>query len=70
MCTDSEDVNVTNFVDIVARIPKHLDLYFYDFSTNFYTFSKFTDFDSIVHVTFPFYPLELLVLLTRGPWTN
>ena len=45
-----------------------MSLYFYNFSTNFYAFSKFTDFDSIVHVTFTFYPLDLLFLLTRGPW--
>ena len=29
-------------VYIVARIPKHLDLYFSDFSTILYEFSKFT----------------------------
>jgi hypothetical protein len=35
-------VYVTKVVGPVARIPKHLDLYFYDFSTNFYAFSKFS----------------------------
>ena len=28
-------VDVTKVVDLVSRIPKHIDLYFYDFSTNF-----------------------------------
>ena len=32
--TKTEDVHVTNFVDLVTRIPKHLDLHFSDFSTN------------------------------------
>jgi len=41
MWTKSEDVNVTKLVVLVARIPKHFDLHFYDFSTNFYAFSKF-----------------------------
>ena len=31
----NEDVHVTNLVVLVIRIPKHLDLYFSDFSTNF-----------------------------------
>jgi hypothetical protein len=35
MQTDSEDVHVTKLVDIVSRIPKHLDVHFYDLSTNF-----------------------------------
>ena len=52
MWTDSKDVHVTKLVDLVTRILKHLDLYFYDFSTNFYAFSKFTVLDSIVHVYF------------------
>ena len=33
--TKTEDVHVTKLVDLVTRIPKHLDLYFSDFSTNF-----------------------------------
>ena len=32
--TETEDVHVIKLVDLVARIPKHLDLHFYDFSTN------------------------------------
>ena len=28
-------------VDLVARIPKHLDLHFYDFSMNLYRIYKF-----------------------------
>jgi hypothetical protein len=42
MQTKPEDVDVTKPAEIVARIPKHFILYFYDFSTNFYAFSKFT----------------------------
>ena len=42
MCTDSKDVYVTKLVDLVTGIPKHLDLYFSDFPTIFYAFSKFT----------------------------
>ena len=33
--TKTEDVYVIKLVDIVTRIPKHLDLYFFDFSMNF-----------------------------------
>ena len=33
--TRTENMHVTNFVDLLTRIPKHLDLHFYDFSTNF-----------------------------------
>ena len=29
--TKTEDVHVINFVDLVTRIPKHLDLHFSDF---------------------------------------
>jgi len=32
-------------VDIVARIPKHLDLYFYDFSTILFRIYKFAGFE-------------------------
>ena len=35
MQTQNEDVYVTKVVGLVTRIPKHLDLYFSDFSTNF-----------------------------------
>ena len=35
-------MHVTKLVDLVAKIPKHLDLHFTDFSMNFYAFSKFT----------------------------
>ena len=34
MQTRTENMHVTNFVDILTRIPKHLDLYFSEFSTN------------------------------------
>ena len=42
MPTKIEDVDVTKLVELVSRIPKHFSLHFVDFSTNFYTFSKFT----------------------------
>ena len=35
MQTKTEDVYVTKLVGLVTWIPKHLDLYFSDFSTNF-----------------------------------
>ena len=35
-------MHVTKLVVLVTRIPKHLGLYFSDFSTNFYVFSKFS----------------------------
>ena len=33
--TKTEDVHVTKLVVLVTRIPKHLDLIFSDYSTNF-----------------------------------
>ena len=33
--TKTEDVHVTKLVILVTRIPKHLDLHFSNFSTNF-----------------------------------
>ena len=35
MYTDSEDIHVTKLVDLVARIPKHLDFHFSDFFYDF-----------------------------------
>ena len=35
MQTKTEDVYVTKLVGLVTMIPKHLDLYFSDFSMNF-----------------------------------
>ena len=58
MQTTTEDVYVTKLVGLVTRIPQHLDLYFSDFSTNLYSFSKFTDLNSRVHVVFTLAPLE------------
>ena len=52
MFAETEDVPVMNLVDFIARIPEYLDLHFYNFSTNFYAFSKFTDLSSRVRVTF------------------
>ena len=34
-------MHVIKVVEFVTRIPEKLDFYFYDFSTNFYAFSKF-----------------------------
>ena len=45
-------MNVTKLVDLISNLAKHLDLYFYDFSMNFYAFSKFTDLNIEVHVLF------------------
>ena len=59
MLTKTEDVYVTKLVGLVTRIPKHLYLYFSDFSTNFWAFSKFTDLNSRVHVVFTLGPLEV-----------
>ena len=52
MQTKTEYVYVTKFVGLATRIPKHLDLYFSDFSMSFKAFSKFTDLNAIVHVHF------------------
>jgi hypothetical protein len=41
MLIESEDVYVTKLVYLVTKIPKHLNLHFYDSYMNFYTFSKF-----------------------------
>ena len=46
MRTDSEDLDVSKIVDFVAGIPERLDLQFFDFSTIYYTFLKFTDYSS------------------------
>ena len=54
MQTKTNDVDVTKLVGLVTWIPKHFDLYFSNFSTNCYTFSKFTDLNLEVHVTFTF----------------
>ena len=52
MQTKAENMCVTKLVGLVTRIPKHLDLYFSDFSMNFEAISKFTDLNSRVHVYF------------------
>ena len=53
-------------VEFVVRIPTHLDLHFYDFSMNFYTFSKITDLNFRVHVTFSLRPLKSSFWFTIG----
>ena len=58
MQTENKYVHLMKVVDLVERIPEHLDLHFYDFSMNFYTFSKFTGLNLRVHVVFAFRPLE------------
>ena len=45
-------MHVAKIVDLVTRNSEELILHFFDFSTNFYAFSKFTDFFSKVHVHF------------------
>ena len=52
-------MHVTKLVYLIAQIPNHLDLHFYDFSMNFYTFSKFTGLNLRVHVVFAFRSLEV-----------
>ena len=47
MQTKTENVCVTKLVDFIPRILEQLDLQFYYFSTNFYTFLKFTDFENL-----------------------
>ena len=42
MYAESGDLHVTKLVDFIARIPEHLDLHFYDYSTILYLFYKFT----------------------------
>jgi len=42
MQTKTEDMDVTKLEELVARIPKNFSLYFSNFCTNFYAFSKFT----------------------------
>ena len=57
-------------VDLVARIPKHLDLHFYDFSTNLYLFCKFAGLEKKKEKGFLFAqrPLEEVFFSRRGPW--
>ena len=45
-------MHVMKVVDLVTMDSDQLSLHFYDFSMNFYVFSKFTDFFSKVHVLF------------------
>ena len=52
MQAESEEVYVMKLVDFNARIPKHLDMNFYDLSMNCYEFSKFA-----VHSSCTFYKL-------------
>ena len=38
----SEDLRVTQLVDLSVMVPEHLSLHFYNFSVIFYAFLKFT----------------------------
>ena len=42
MQAKTEDMCVTKLVGHITKIPKHLDLYFSNFSMNFQVFSKFS----------------------------
>ena len=63
-------MNVTKVVGLDLRIPKHFILHFYDFSTILYGIYNFAVFENKRKRkrTFAYRPLEVLVLLTGGPW--
>ena len=46
MQTENKYAHVKKVVDLVVRIPEHLDLYFSDFSMNLYQFYKFAVFEN------------------------
>src|SRR6185312_13128270 len=57
-------------VDLVARIPKHLDLHFSDFSMNLYRIYKFAGLENKKEKEFLFAqrPLEEAFFSRIGPW--
>ena len=63
-------MTVTKVVGFDLRIPKHFSLHFFDFSTILYGIYKFAVFENKRKRkrTFAYRPLEVLVLLTGGPW--
>ena len=63
-------MTVTKVVGFDLRIPKHFILHFYDFSKILYGIYKFAIFGNKRKRkrTFASRPLEVLVLLTGGPW--
>jgi len=63
-------VTITRVVGFDLRIPKHFSLHFHDFSTILYGIYKFAVFENKRKrkPTFAYRPLEVLVLLTGGPW--
>ena len=63
-------MHVTKVVDIVARIPKHLDLYFSDFSKILFRIYKFAGFENKRKRKrkLASRPLDFYFLLTVGPW--
>ena len=63
-------MDVTKVVGFDLRIPKHFSLHFSDFSTILYGIYKFAVFENKRKRkrTFAYRPLEVLVLLTGGPW--
>ena len=63
---------VIKVVDLVARIPEHLDLHFSDFSTILYGIYKFAVFANKRKRkgNLASRPLDFYFLLTVGPWSG
>ena len=63
-------MHVKKVVDLVARIPKHLDLNFSDFSTILFRIYKFAGFENKRKRKgkLASRPLDFYLLLTVGPW--
>ena len=59
-------------VDLVARIPKHLDLHFYDFSMNLYRIYNFAGLENKKKKKelFAQKPLEEVFFSRIGPWPD
>ena len=61
-------MHVIKVVDLVARIPEHLDLHFPYFSTNFYKFLNFTGFLFLSSCNiFSLDPRNILISYTYAP---
>ena len=61
-------MTVTKVVVLVSRIPKHFSLHFFLFLYDFLGIFEICCFE--VHVHFALRTLEVLFLLTVGPWRN